>query len=414
MNSRGFKLAVATLLTTSIFLSLNSADAARKKRVYVRSSYSSAINKGKAALNSTKSVIQQKKKIVEKLAKEENKINKVLGVLEKRIETNSIKLADAQFRYEQTQKQIKVTDNKLKETETKLQRQVRITQSTVRRLYKYRYIDYLLFLLNSENISTFMRRSVYFNYIIKQDNDQINQIKETKNEIKELKKEFQEKKVKIANFSKMVAIQKSKYEASQQDHEEYLHQVQSKKETYEREVRALEQESDRISSMLVSLINRQKQEQARAYAMAKSGKRYASVGSYSYKYTGGKLGWPCASTNLTSYFGYRVHPIFGTRKLHSGMDVGAGTGTPIYAAGNGVVIESGWTGGYGKAVIIDHGGGVATLYAHSSELYVYPGQKVKRGQLIAAIGSTGFSTGPHLHFEVRVNGVPVDPLTYLR
>jgi murein DD-endopeptidase MepM/ murein hydrolase activator NlpD len=409
MKSNYFKLGISLFLVTSLVFPFQS-ESARKKRVYVRSSYSQAINKNKAALSSTKSVLQQKKKIVEKLKKEESQITRVLDTLEKRIENNSIKLADAQFRYEQTQKQIKVTDNKLKETETRLQRQVRITQNTVKRLYKYRYIDYLIFLLNSENISTFMRRSVYFNYIIKQDNEQINEIKHTKEEIKDLKKEFQEKKVKIAKFSKMVAVQKSKYEESQQDHEEYLHQVQTKKETYEREVQALEQESNRISSMLIALSNRQKQE----LAMAKSGRKYASVGSYSYKYTGGKLGWPCASTNLTSYFGYRVHPIFGTRKLHSGMDVGAGAGTPIYAAGNGLVVESGWTGGYGKAVIIDHGGGIATLYAHSSELYVYPGQKVKRGQLIAAIGSTGFSTGPHLHFEVRVNGVPVDPLAYLR
>ncbi|MFN4152110.1 MAG: hypothetical protein ACK4IX_14310, partial [Candidatus Sericytochromatia bacterium] len=194
MKRNSFNLGISLFLVACLVFPSQS-ESARKKRVYVRSSYSQAINKNKAALSSTKSVLQQKKKIVEKLKKEESQINRVLDVLERRIETNSVKLADAQFRYEQTQKQIKVTDNKLKETETRLQRQVRITQNTVKRLYKYRYIDYLIFLLNSENISTFMRRSVYFNYIIKQDNEQINEIKHTKEEIKDLKKEFQEKKV---------------------------------------------------------------------------------------------------------------------------------------------------------------------------------------------------------------------------
>jgi murein DD-endopeptidase MepM/ murein hydrolase activator NlpD len=116
---------------------------------------------------------------------------------------------------------------------------------------------------------------------------------------------------------------------------------------------------------------------------------------------------------VTSGFGYRMHPIFHVRKLHTGVDLHAGMGTPIHAAAAGTVIFAGWRGGYGKCVIISHGGGLATLYGHQSEILVAEGQKVKRGEVIGKVGSTGYSTGPHLHFEVRVNGSPVDPLGYL-
>ena len=125
------------------------------------------------------------------------------------------------------------------------------------------------------------------------------------------------------------------------------------------------------------------------------------------------LGWPLASPVVTSGFGYRIHPIFGTSRLHAGIDLRGSTGTPILAAGDGVVVSAGWRGGYGNTVIIDHGGSLATLYAHQSRIYVGTGAKVRRGQAIGAVGSTGQSTGPHLHFEVRVNGTPVDPLNYL-
>ena len=116
---------------------------------------------------------------------------------------------------------------------------------------------------------------------------------------------------------------------------------------------------------------------------------------------------------VSSGFGTRVHPILGDVRMHTGIDYAAGTGAPIKAAGNGIVIWAGPRGGYGNAVIIDHGKGLATLYAHQSRVNATVGQRVSAGQVVGFVGQTGMSTGPHLHFEVRANGTPVDPLGYL-
>lgn len=126
--------------------------------------------------------------------------------------------------------------------------------------------------------------------------------------------------------------------------------------------------------------------------------------------TSGML-WP-ANGPTTSDFGWRTHPVFGDRRFHAGIDIGAGYGVPIYAARDGVVHTAGSMGGFGNAVVIDHGGGVATLYAHQSTLAVSAGQQVRRGDTIGYVGSSGYSTGAHLHFEVRVNGSPTDPMAY--
>ena len=127
----------------------------------------------------------------------------------------------------------------------------------------------------------------------------------------------------------------------------------------------------------------------------------------------GVLAWPVNGW-LSSPFGYRVHPILGTRRLHSGIDLAANSGSPISAAGSGVVLIAGPYGGYGNAVVIDHGGGLATLYAHQSSIAVSKGQAVATGDLLGYVGCTGLCTGPHLHFETRESGTPVDPMTYLR
>ena len=132
------------------------------------------------------------------------------------------------------------------------------------------------------------------------------------------------------------------------------------------------------------------------------------------KYIGGAMCWPSqASTRITSPFGWRYLSLLGGRNYHTGVDIGAAGGTNILAANSGKVIKAGWNNSYGYMVMVDHGGGIVTLYAHSSKLLVKTGDVVARGQAIALIGSTGMSTGNHLHFEVRVNGAYQNPLNYI-
>lgn len=149
-------------------------------------------------------------------------------------------------------------------------------------------------------------------------------------------------------------------------------------------------------------------------------KQYAKQNSYNGP-TNGKFIWPTYNRQITSEFGYRIHPVYQVKKFHSGIDIASGYGAAIMAAGNGVVIftakpvngqNTGGTG-YGNYCIIDHGGGFTTLYGHCRYVYVKSGQKVKAGQKIGEVGSTGTSTGSHLHFEVRKNGSPMNPLRYL-
>jgi murein DD-endopeptidase MepM/ murein hydrolase activator NlpD len=174
-------------------------------------------------------------------------------------------------------------------------------------------------------------------------------------------------------------------------HEQALLQsLRGKRADYERRIREQQQESDAIAALL--------------RRRGSGGPRISGRGS---------LSAPISDPVITSTFGYRIHPIFGDRRLHTGIDFRAASGTPLTAAAPGEVVFAGWQGGYGNCTIIDNGGGIATLYAHQSSIRVTVGQRVTRGQVIGAAGSTGFATGPHLHFEVRVNGTPVDPLPYL-
>jgi murein DD-endopeptidase MepM/ murein hydrolase activator NlpD len=202
-------------------------------------------------------------------------------------------------------------------------------------------------------------------------------------------------------------------------------QVVARKEEFESEEAALQQQSDAITAQLQARAAAQAAEAAAAKAAAAAGNQPASgssgatspaddaPASAALPSSSGVFIAPLDSYTITSPFGYRVHPIYGTTLLHTGVDMAAPEGTPIHVAASGVVVSAGWIDGYGNATIVDHGGGLATLYGHQSAILVSEGQKVTQGQTIGRVGCTGSCTGPHLHFEVRVNGTPVNPLNYV-
>jgi murein DD-endopeptidase MepM/ murein hydrolase activator NlpD len=177
-----------------------------------------------------------------------------------------------------------------------------------------------------------------------------------------------------------------------------------------------EQELEEVRSLLASLSTQIAQAEEHKEGLEEDAQRLERELARIQANSGekpGVLAWPVNGW-LSSPFGYRVHPILGTRRLHSGIDLAASSGSPISAAASGVVIIAAPYGGYGNAVVIDHGGGLATLYAHQSRIVVSKGQAVATGDLIGYVGCTGLCTGPHLHFETRESGVPVDPMKYLR
>ena len=167
-----------------------------------------------------------------------------------------------------------------------------------------------------------------------------------------------------------------------------LDDLNSARERYEEAVAQLEAESARIQGLI-------------------QGSGSSGSGTY-----GGELFWPTSGA-IVSGFGYRTHPVYGTTRFHSGVDIDGACGQPIFAAETGTVLSAGSNGGYGNATVIDHGNGLSTLYAHQSSIGVSSGQSVGRGEQIGLVGTTGLSTGCHLHFEVRINGEPVDPVPYL-
>jgi murein DD-endopeptidase MepM/ murein hydrolase activator NlpD len=204
----------------------------------------------------------------------------------------------------------------------------------------------------------------------------------------------------------------------EQAHQQALKtELDRRREQWEAALAGFEQEEAELTAWIAAEQERLEAElaaQAAAAATAAnpgyapSGGGGANVGSVS----GSGYQWP-VSGNLGSGFGMRLHPILGYYRMHYGLDIGGNGGAPIWAAKDGIVITAGWQGGFGNCVVIAHDGGIATLYAHMSSIGVSVGQSVGRGSVIGYVGSTGLSTGPHLHFEVHQGGTPVDPRPFL-
>ncbi|WP_392481442.1 murein hydrolase activator EnvC family protein [Nostoc sp. C110] len=258
-------------------------------------------------------------------------------------------------------------------------------------------------LLQSENISDFISRRHQLKLVYQADEQILVKLNAQANLINQQKTGIEQQKNEIALIREQLLAQKAGYQTQAESQSELIQRLNSDRLALEAAQNQLERESKNLEVLI-----QQKVAEARAteQAQTKTNSRTAIVRGT------GVMAYP-SDASTSSPFGWRVHPILGYRRFHAGLDFAASYGSKIRAADSGRVIFAGWYGGYGRAVIIDHGNGITTLYGHTSELYVSEGQAVERGQAIGAVGSTGFSTGPHLHFEVRRNGTPVDPANYL-
>ena len=301
---------------------------------------------------------------------------------------------------------ITLNERQLAEAQKRLEGREAVFYKRVRDIYINGRLSYLDVAIGSKDFSDFANRLEVLKRIIDSDINLISEIKKERAQIEAHKKKLEEDRAKLVELEKAALAKQAEIEQKKAERNVVLQKAQNDRAVAMQAIEELNASSAQISAML------KERQAARAAAVAAAAQSAGQGSSYTWVQGTGQLGWP-VSGEITSPYGYRVHPIWGTTIYHSGIDIGVDEGTPVHAADSGVIVWSGWMGGYGYAVVIDHGNGLSTLYGHNSELAVDEGQSVSKGQVVAYAGSTGNSTGPHVHFEVRENGDPVDPMGYL-
>ena len=300
---------------------------------------------------------------------------------------------------------ITVNEKLLAEAQKRLEGREAVFYKRVRDIYINGRLSYLDVVIGSKDFTDFANRLEILKRIIDSDIKLIEEIKKERAEIAARKQALEQSRAKLVELEKAAAAKRAEIEQKKKEREVVLQKAQNDRATAMQAVEELNASSAQITALL-------KARQAERAAARAAAAAQQSSPTYSWVQGSGQLGWP-VSGEITSPYGYRTHPIWGTTIYHSGIDIGVDEGTPVHAADGGTVAWSGWMGGYGYAVVIDHGNGMSTLYGHNSELAVSEGHDVGQGQVIAYAGSTGNSTGPHVHFEVRISGDPVDPMGYL-
>ncbi len=280
----------------------------------------------------------------------------------------------------------------LEESNKRYEKQKDLLETRLIAMYETGDLSYLDLLFNSKSISEFLSNYFLIEEIAKADTELLETVEAERIYNKKLKEALETK--------KLILI--------------------ASRETREKNAIALENMGIIKNSILKKLseeelaLHQKIEEYQKQIAEIETEIRLLALANIGEEYVGGTMAWPVPGyTRITSQFGMRTHPITGVYKLHTGVDIGAPMGAQFIAANDGIVTYAGWNTAYGNMVIVDHGGGITTLYAHGSEILVSVGDTIYQGHPVLKVGSTGYSTGPHAHFEVRINGDYVEPLDYI-
>ncbi|MFR6436936.1 MAG: murein hydrolase activator EnvC family protein [Peptoniphilaceae bacterium] len=432
--------ALAILMLSSQPVLASSLEAARSEAVQKKNSI-------RSNMAGTQSMISQTRGQVATVQAE-------IRALDAQITQVNIKIDQLNGEMQKLQAEIAQTKADLEAAKAELLEKKELYAKRLRAMYIANDRGYLDILLDSTDATSIIGNARMIRSIATSDRELIDEINAKVKEIEEKQALLAEQEKQLAQKQAQARIERSNLEAANAQKTGYMNSLMSNLSAYEAQYDAMLRESDAIESQIANLdlsIQKAKEEEsariakqraaaeearrekeAAARKASRSTGRIAStrsvsvnsapavsndVVSYGEKATPeaktGEFYWPVPGHHrITSPFGYRIHPILKYRKLHTGVDIGAPNGTPVVSAGSGTVIASRFMSGYGNCIMIDHGGKV-TVYAHLSSRAVSPGQSVSAGETIGYVGSTGMSTGAHLHFEVRVNGAVQNPLNYL-
>jgi murein DD-endopeptidase MepM/ murein hydrolase activator NlpD len=352
--------------------------------------------------NALSDAVQEKQSISGQQNQAQGKVNQLtytadklkaqLDQLDTQISTAQSLLNEKQTAYTQAQAQVQAAQQELAKKQQELDERRTALGKRARGIYESGQINYFELLFQSTDLSDFISRMEYFNKLVSNDRKLLTDIRDQKEKISQQTEQLKSRR----DLAGQLQIQAAKASA---DLDEKKAQQKTALEQNQKALQVSYDEVERLQSESNALNDKIRKLQA-AQAGRNSGDGTIST-------------WPLPGNyEISDPFGWRTHPITHKQSLHTGTDIEAPMGKEIHAAGAGVVIMAGWNEAYGNMVIIDHGNGISSLYGHQSKLNVTEGQSVKAGQVIGYVGSTGWSTGPHLHFEVRVGGNPTDPLRF--
>lgn len=336
------------------------------------------INQANDELNQTQSQLSENLQQVQKL--------------DEKIAGSETELSDLTEKIENLKTSMNKVQQELTEVTERYERQRQIFEQRMVAIYEAGDTNYLDILLRSRSVSDFLSSYYVISEIADSDTELLNDIAEKKDQISLAKQKLDNEKTELAQMIETQSRTAKILQNTKVIRENYIAKLSEEEKAKQAQIDEYNQALAQINSQILQLAQ-------------------AGIDT---QYIGGELAWPTPGyTRISSPYGMRVHPITGVYKLHTGVDIGAPMGANFVAANEGIVVKSEYNVAYGKMVLIDHGGGISTLYAHGSEFLVQVGDSVARRQAVLKVGSTGYSTGAHAHFEVRKNGSPVNPMPYI-
>ncbi len=356
------------------------------------SSYATNLNELQEQYNEVQNNINQANEELENVTNELTENLKQVQQLDEQISKTEQEIKNLDINIEDLQEQIKIQEEKLEVAKQDYSKQKEILENRLVAIYEAGEVQYIDIILSSTSFTNFLSNYFLISQVAQYDTDLLEIIEKEKN--------------KIELATQKLELDKSRLETLKKNAQKTSNILQSTKALRQNYISKLSEEEQAIQKKIDEYNNQVNEIEAQI--------KQVTLNSISEEYIGGDMVWPIPGyTTITSKYGMRTHPITGVYKLHTGTDISAPIGANFVAMADGVVLKAEYNAAYGNMVIIDHGGGISSLYAHGSEIIAQVGQAVTKGDVVLKVGSTGYSTGPHAHFEIRVNGETVDPIEYL-